>query len=62
MTENMHTPMESVADAHRNSSLVILRFSSQEAAKNSTKHHPIARNLGMQVTIYKMGQGAIVDT
>jgi hypothetical protein len=61
MTEHMHTPMDSVADAHRNSNLVILRFSSKGAAKNSKKHH-IAQHLGMQVTIYKIGQGAIVDT
>jgi hypothetical protein len=62
MTEHTHTPIESVADAHKNSNLVILRFSSEEVPSNSGKHHHITRNLGMQVTIVKMGPGAIVDT
>lgn len=62
MTHTIHTPIESVAEAHRNSNLVILRFSSGGADENSGKHHPNTSYLGMHVTIYKMGQGAIVDT
>jgi hypothetical protein len=61
MNEGMHTPIEAVADAHQHSNLVILRFSSGEAADNFKKPHPRTRNLRMHVTICKMGQGAIVD-
>ena len=59
MKNHMQTSPESVAEAHRNSNLVILRFNPPAQLKHTPRTTSF---LGMSVIIYRIGDSAAAQT
>ena len=59
MKDQNHASPSSVTEAHRKSNLVILRFDPPLSRKNG---NCTTQNLGMRITIVKMGPALLAET